>query len=344
MNKFDLFNVLVSSYCFDLIAVTESWSRAEIGESELAIPNYSMFRADRRNRRGGGTALYVRNCFEASSIENLNDNYDDIVGCRLKLKGNERLTVICAYRSDSNTPQQNNNLLASIRQCLSQSSQSLLVGDFNFREIDWSSFMWPAKCDAFMELVLDYSLSQHVLEATRQHNVLDLVFSTEEGMVSNVQIRAGLGISDHFSVFFDCHCFAKREEKSRLNLDWCRAKWDHIRLFLQFALKHLDEFKSANEMWAILRYAFEDCANLFVRKKPRSSKRRKPMWADNVAYRAIKVQQNAHRSFLRSRTGVSYNRYIAASHRATAEVKRSVAVFEQQLAANIKSDSKSFWS
>lgn len=344
INKFALFNYFVSLNNFDCIFITESWSRVDIGEGELSIPHYQLFRADRSTRRGGGTAIYVRDNLQAIPIEDINVEYEDIVGCRIGLSDGKALSVVCAYRADSNSAIQNRALLTTIRRFCIGCDQLLLVGDFNYREIKWDTFVWPHKCDDFMETILDCNLVQRVGDPTRGDSILDLIFSSDEDLVSNVSIREGLGTSDHNSVFFDLLCFAKSHRRRADLFDWNRAKWDKVVPFLKFALADLVDFESVDEMWHTFKYAFEDCKNLFVPKKALSTKRRKPVWADNAAHRAIKRQQNAHRSYLRLRTGRSYENYRVASEMATIEVNRSVARFERFVASNAKSDPKTFWS
>ena len=46
-------------------------------------------------------------------------------------------------------------------------------------------------------LVQDSFLSQHVLEATRGENVLDIVLSSQKEFVDNVKICEPLGCNDH---------------------------------------------------------------------------------------------------------------------------------------------------
>jgi hypothetical protein len=266
------------------------------------------------------------------------------VGCRIGLTDGKILSVVCAYRADSNSSEQNRALFSTIRRCFENSDQSLLVGDFNYREIKWDSFVWPNQCDDFMDVVLDCNLEQRVHDPTRGDNILDLVFSSDQDLVTGVRVGEGLGTSDHNSIFFNCLCFAKSHRRRADLFDWNRANWDKIVPFLKVALSNLGDLESVEEMWYTFKYAFDDCKNLWVPKKALSTKRRKPVWADNAAYRAIKRQQNAHRRFLRVRTGRSLEIYKLASQTAAAEVNRSVARFERLVAANAKSDPKSFWA
>jgi len=56
-------------------------------------------------------------------------------------------------------------------------------------------------CDStsadFRDLLLDSYLYQHVRQPTRQNNIPDVVISSKENMVNDVEILKHLGNSDH---------------------------------------------------------------------------------------------------------------------------------------------------
>ena len=90
------------------------------------------------------------------------------------------------------------------------------MGNFNFREIGWTigetSVGEDHLATMFLESTRDLYLFQHVQEPTRYRNdnipsILDLVFSNEEHMVSNMNYLSGLGSSDHVLISLDFYCF-----------------------------------------------------------------------------------------------------------------------------------------
>ena len=61
------------------------------------------------------------------------------------------------------------------------------MGDFNHGHIQWTYLQSTGREDQeFLNLVQDSFLSQHVLEATRGENVLDIVLSSQKEFVDNV--------------------------------------------------------------------------------------------------------------------------------------------------------------
>ena len=74
----------------------------------------------------------------------------------------------------------------------------VIVGDMNFPDIKWRTGSSGAKGRRFMETVEDKFLTQHVDDATHDSgNILDLIISSNEELVRDVEMIGKLGKSDH---------------------------------------------------------------------------------------------------------------------------------------------------
>ena len=62
----------------------------------------------------------------------------------------------------------------------SRSDRVCIVGDFNFRDIDWKNITGDGDSQEFLEMVQDNFLYQNVLVPTRGENILDLVLSNRK--------------------------------------------------------------------------------------------------------------------------------------------------------------------
>ena len=85
-------------------------------------------------------------------------------------------------------------------------SHLLILGDFNFPEINWHEETFSKGANhvssLFLEGIKDLFLYQHVNSATRyrEHqrpSILDLILTNIENMISNLEYLPGLGKSDH---------------------------------------------------------------------------------------------------------------------------------------------------
>ena len=71
------------------------------------------------------------------------------------------------------------------------------MGDFNFPDINWELQEAGAGGRVFLEQMQDSFLLQKVLKPTRGVNILDLVLTTEDNLVSDMEIVCPVSNSDH---------------------------------------------------------------------------------------------------------------------------------------------------
>ena len=68
VNKKSELDIMVADIDPHVIGITESWANEDIVDAELALTGYVMFRKDRRERRGGGVILYIKESIQAYEI------------------------------------------------------------------------------------------------------------------------------------------------------------------------------------------------------------------------------------------------------------------------------------
>ncbi|KAK4828588.1 hypothetical protein QYF61_000040 [Mycteria americana] len=148
-----------------------------------------VLRRDRRGRRGGGVALYVRESLDSLEL----DDGDDRVEClwvRIKGKANKADIVVgVCYRP----PNQDDEADKLFYKQLGEASQSLalvLVGDFNLPDVCWIYNTAERKQSRrFLERVADNFLTQLVREPAREGAPLDLLFTNREGLEKEESLR-----------------------------------------------------------------------------------------------------------------------------------------------------------
>jgi Endonuclease-reverse transcriptase len=80
------------------------------------------------------------------------------------------------------------------------------MGDFNNPKINWDSLDCDSSTTAFRDVIIENYLYQHVRQPTRLNNALDLVISSKENMVNDIQVLEHLGISDHNILLWKLIC------------------------------------------------------------------------------------------------------------------------------------------
>ena len=82
----------------------------------------------------------------------------------------------------------------------SRYSNVCIMGDFNYRRIDWDTLTGDGRSEAFLNIIQDGFFKQLVREPTRQGNILDLVFTNNESLISQVEIGDRFDVSDHHEI------------------------------------------------------------------------------------------------------------------------------------------------
>ena len=153
---------------------TKSWTHEGIPDAEISFSGYSLYRTDRKSHskiRGGGCLLYIRDNLTASKV--VIGEGTESVWVKLRVNKNEELTIGVCYKSPTDTMDQVCKMMEAIK--LASTGHCLIMGDFNYSNIDWITGEANGDGLEFMNLINYSFLFQNVKNATRGNNILDLV-------------------------------------------------------------------------------------------------------------------------------------------------------------------------
>ena len=149
----------------DIIALTEILDKNRSMDpepQELAIAGYDSYsNIDGRSRRG--VILYTRSHLNANvvSVPGI-DTFEESLWCQISLKDTDKLLIGVIYRSPSCTKENHDHLRTLLRNaCQFNTSHLLIVGDFNYSEINWRNGTTPNSltnpATAFVESLSTYT-------------------------------------------------------------------------------------------------------------------------------------------------------------------------------------------
>ena len=198
------------------LTFTETHINSLIGDQEVAIPGYNVFRADRVRRHQGGVAVYVKSSILVGDQSIFSSSY-----CEAAILYLESIDfiVIGVYRPPPNfsEPEKScpvdhfRNLCSAIRVFAAKhtSATIILSGDFNFPFMDWNKYDVTTgmnvlqserqSAELLVQLAEDLFLDQVVTEPTRRgksNNILDLVLVNNAALVHSLEVT-GTSLSDH---------------------------------------------------------------------------------------------------------------------------------------------------
>ena len=339
INKTDELELYVVEENPDLICITESWANANIGDGEINMNGYTVFRRDRKNRIGGGVLLYVKNNIKAIHRTDLENDECEMVWCEL-LNGKEKTLVGVCYRSPGSSVEEDRALFRMLGNV--KDSKAMIVGDFNFGDINWERQEATGQSKEFLDSVNDNFLYQHVNEETRGRNILDLVLSSEENMVVGLEVGEPFGTSDHRVIRWTLAVGKDMDRKKKV-LNYFGADYDKIREKAKdIKWTELLDVTDIDQAWENFKRAIDQLKteHIPVKKAVQS----KCKWGTRETTKCRRAKEKAWKNYRILKTDESYRQYTHKLNNANRANKTAQQNFEKKLAENIKNNSKSFYA
>ena len=228
--------------------------------------------------------LYVKRCLASVSLPNATPF--EIVGADVHGSHTTIRFVVC-YRPSRHP----SNVDLSLYETLSgliREKASVLAGNVNCPGVDWNQDLAVGEGFGLVDFKQENFLYQMVREPTRGDNVLDLIFSAEEDLISEVEVGEARAGSDHNAV----QCMVglpSDQEVNRTRERWNlrRADYDNFRRDL-FELPH-PVVGPAEDMWAAFHIQFQEIQERPIpRKNIGGEDCTNPRWFNGGISRGIK--------------------------------------------------------
>ena len=173
-----------------IIAINEVKPKngSERKEQDYSFPNFQPFQTNMTNNTGRGIVILVHKSISSNTLQiQSHTSFEEACLLEIKLNNTDLLLFGCLYRSPTKTNEsEENNIKMNhlINQLASNKKYThiCLVGDFNYKDIDWKKWSSPhpetSSEEKFLETLRDSFLYQHILEPTRRRGSDDLLYST----------------------------------------------------------------------------------------------------------------------------------------------------------------------
>ncbi|CAG2256668.1 unnamed protein product [Mytilus edulis] len=254
-----------------------------ISEYSLAeVSDYNMFGKNLDVDTGRGLLLYIDKQLDASQVH-MNTEFQENLFIKINLNQSDQLLLGLIYRSPSNRSQEYTkqlNLLTT-EACNKGYSHILIMGDYNYPEINWDSWNSPGDSTEsneyrFLENLQENFLFQHVTRPTRWRgtntpHTLDLILTNEENMVSNLEYQSPLGKSDHCTMKFDFNCYTNIKSKPKLIKLFSKGNYIKIKEELNKIKwpELLQKENDINENWKSVLSIIQDMDKKYIPTKER---------------------------------------------------------------------------
>lgn len=275
--------MFVKEHKIDVIALTETLSKFESAEDQsdinFIIPGFTNY----QNNSGRGVCVFIKDTFSVTQMMECESMFSPLVYCKISSKGNDSFIRGTVYRSPNSSHDENEQLLKQINQvsqlATKQMCKLLLVGDFNFREINWENESCGGtdenKARKFLNCIQKNYLSQFVRFPTHKRadqnpTLIDLVIANDPDFVLDLQHHAPFGASHHEVLTFvldyivssndlkptEKHLLDKGDYVS-MRKEVGEVDWDNL----------LNDSESVDQWWDNLENVLNSAKEKFIPKK-----------------------------------------------------------------------------
>ena len=342
----------------DIIFGCESKLDSSIPTYSIFPDNYTVFRND-RNASGGGVFLAVKeDIVVVERAEFVTDCKITWISVEFAKSGTMYLASYYRPPGYTKVKDQLAKLQDSLAEILKKHVHTLpniiIAGDFNFPDISWEDMSTTSSSTSgahqcFIEVLNEFGLAQVQKHITRpaSNNVLDLIPTTNEGLIS--QVHTSPGISDHLIVNFDID-ISPQSRKCRPRMIWNYTKADPTKAH-QLLKEATDvyfssspDLRTLDENWNIFKKTVCDTMESCIPHKLSKGKISHP-WISRDIVRHMRKRDRLYHKAKASKDQKDWAKYKVQRNKVQRLVEKAhVECLNSTVGNSLASDGKKFWS
>ena len=221
----------------------------------------------------------------------------------------------------------------------------VVVGYFNYSDIDWEVLGSDSHSKPFLETVQDCFLHQHVSFPTRDCSgtMPDLVLSSSINSIINVQDVGRLGKSDHAMLMVKVVGEINENVSYEEVPDWCNADTTKLKQILADIDWKKEMEGNTLKSWTKFKEILQNAQDQCVPKK-RRRKCNRPIWMNQNIMRTIRKKRRLWKTYTSTRDYQQYQAYKKVEQQVQNAVNSAKRKLERKLAINTKKSPKPFYS
>jgi len=292
INKIDELRILAREHKPDIIGVVETWLNENIYDREVEIDDYCIIRKDRINDNklvGGGIVIYVQKDISCLNVTEEYCSNIDHLWIKLIGKNCRQINLGIFYRPPDSNDEQMKFLLRNMSRF--KTSNTILMGDFNYRDINWRNNTSGSNGNKFLNFVSKLDLKQCVKDKTRGGNILDLILVHDKAMINKVDIMTPLGKSDHNVIKVILNVAMKTVKKSITCFNYKKGNYELLeKKIAKIDWENLVQTNSVNYVWEFIRNMLTNFKENHIPNYKRNITNDVP-WFNNTVRKFIKKKK-----------------------------------------------------
>jgi hypothetical protein len=358
-NKLDELEYEIHNNLIDIALITEvkpKNSRYIMNLPEYKIKGFTTFGKNIESKEGRGIIIYIKDniarYFSEVIIGPENDNFQEMLWVQMIVNNITLLTIGCFYRSPNSTEINNSKLNECILNNCKINKQTLIVGDFNYKNINWET--WRVKDSDknstkqnFLNCLQDKLFDQHINEPTRCRgddipSLLDLLLTNHDNIVNNVEIISPIANSDHAVITFDLLIEPTKLKSIKLRKNYNKANYGKMREELKKIQWNQVLVGEVEEKWNIFKYKLSQVVDNHLPLQQIHNGVHKLNLSVQVR-KMVKKKHGLWKKYMRTKAGQDYREFCKTRNKVKNLVKKARKDREREIARSIKINPKSFW-
>jgi ribonucleases P/MRP protein subunit RPP40 len=226
----------------------------------------------------------------------------------------------------------------------SRHKKVLIMGDFNFSDINWKQMSAGSIGNKFLNTINDSFLTQHIKFPTRGDNILDLVISSDKNLVDDIENACPIANSDHNVILWSLRYKLKQSSNNIQRYDYYKGNYPKISSELlainwSLSLDSLNSEECSDKIDGILQKLREKHIPL-----KRINNKVYPKWFTSGIKQSIRKRDKAWKRFIKNPTYSSRLLYKLYRNKLVNDIRKSKFNLENKIADDIKTNPKAFYS
>jgi hypothetical protein len=343
--KIDELRATAASEKPDIILINETWCNSENTDAELAVDGYYLDtdlrrdRTDTINGLGGGLIIYTKTGLATRKLELLTGkNFNQFSAFTVLAKN--PLHLILIYRPP-NSGRENIEQLCQIME--SAPENSILIGDFNLPEIDWTNKTAGRRGRPILDAAINNNYEQMVSFPTHSRgNILDLVLTNCPARINLLEEAGKLGNSDHVAIEMLVDASVEKVKTTKTCKQWKRANYQSMRSEMD-VIRWEEELRDmdAESAWKKFRSVLDDCVEKHVPTIEIYDTGR-PKWLTKDIVKLIRQKKKSWKTYKTYGTAEARERYEKLEKEVKNRIRKAKRKLEKDLARSDDNNGKKF--
>ena len=373
-NKLEEVETFAHANNVDVIALVETLDKTtpieEQSNINFILPGYKTF----HKHQGRGLCLFVKESLNVDRLDEIENLFDKSIFCKISTNKNEHLIIGIHYRSPNSSELDNKNLLEQINivsnKCLKSGEKLVLVGDYNFKSINWADESCSARTsdnnhndpevsndkvrydDKFLSCIQKNYLTQFVDQPTHHKpntapSLIDLILANDPEFVVNLNHHPAFGMSHHFVITFSVSISTQKPVVSATKKYlFHKGDFQSIRKELNETdwVQVIDDKEDINACWNRFVNVLMPLCDKYIPKKTNvQNQTRRNFKAPDTLLKFLDLKRKAFKLSKKFPTSENQIFYNYMRNRVNAEVTKAKKAKELDIAKKVKSNPKALF-